>query len=73
MTKNAITVVNVPKAAIALVALVCVSVLGALKVLESDAVLAIISSVVGYAIGNGVAARGGQAVEPIIGKREIEN
>jgi hypothetical protein len=69
MSKNAITIVNVPKATIALVALVCVTVLGALDVLESDAVLAIISSVVGYAIGNGVAARTGQNVQPIIGVR----
>lgn len=73
MTKNAITVVNVPKAAIALVALLCVTILGALDVLESDAVLAIISSVVGYAIGNGVAARTGQPVEPIIGTRKTED
>ena len=73
MRKNSITVVNVPKAVIALVALVCVTVLGALSVLESDAVLAIISSVVGYAIGNGVAARSGQAVDPIIGQRKTED
>lgn len=73
MTKNAITIVNVPKATIALVALVCVTVLGALNVLESDAVLAIISSVVGYAIGNGVAARTGQNVQPIIGVRSSDD
>lgn len=73
MTKNAITIVNVPKATIALVALVCVTVLGALDVLESDAVLAIISSVVGYAIGNGVAARTGQDVQPIIGVRSSDD
>lgn len=73
MTKNAITIVNVPKATIALVALVCVTVLGALDVLESDAVLAIISSVVGYAIGNGVAARTGQNVQPIIGVRSSDD
>jgi len=73
MTKNAITVVNVPKAAVALAALFCVTILGALDVLESDAVLAIISSIVGYAIGNGVAARTGQAVEPIIGTRKTED
>jgi hypothetical protein len=73
MTKNAITIVNVPKATIAFVALVCVTVLGALDVLESDAVLAIISSVVGYAIGNGVAARSGQAVEPILGTRQNDD
>jgi len=73
MSKNVITVVNVPKATIALVALVCVTVLGAVGVLESDAVLAIISSVVGYAIGNGVAARSGQAVEPILGTRKTDD
>jgi hypothetical protein len=73
MTKNAITIVNVPKATIALAALVCVTVLGALDVLESDAVLAIISSVVGYAIGNGVAARTGQDVQPIIGVRSSDD
>lgn len=73
MSKNAITIVNVPKATIALVALVCVTVLGALDVLESDAVLAIISSVVGYAIGNGVAARTGQNVQPIIGVRSSDD
>jgi hypothetical protein len=60
-------VTNPPKAFIALVALICITVLRALDKLDQASFNAIGGLVVGYAVGNGIAARRGEPVEPIFG------
>jgi len=41
----------------------------ATKAIDSNAGLPIVTTIIGYAVGNGIAARTGQPVEPIIGKK----
>ena len=65
-----VNITNPPKALILLVALVCVTVLMAIGKVPTDAGLPLVSATLFYAIGNGVAAKTGQPVEPIIGKKE---
>jgi hypothetical protein len=60
-------VTNPPKAFIALVALICITLLRALDKLDQASFNAIGGLVVGYAVGNGIAARRGDPVEPIFG------
>lgn len=64
------TLNNPPKALILLVALICVTVLLAMGRVTTEAGLPIISAIVFYGIGNGVAARTGKPSEPIIGTKE---
>ena len=61
---------NPSKALIALVGLVCLTVLIAVEAITSEAGLPVITAIIGYAIGNGIAAKSGQPVEPIIGKKQ---
>ncbi len=63
------TLQNPPKAFILLVALICVTVLIAVGRVTTEAGLPIISAIVFYGIGNGVAAKAGKPAEPIIGPR----
>ena len=63
------TITNPPKAFIALVALVCITILRALDKLDQASFNAIAGLLVGYAVGNGIAARQGVPVDPIIGNR----
>ena len=63
------TLQNPSKALIALVALICVTVLIAVGSIDSDQGLPIITMIVGYAVGNGIAARKGDPVDPIIGPK----
>jgi hypothetical protein len=60
-------VTNPPKAFIALVALICITVLRALDKLDQASFNAIGGLVVGYAVGNSIAAVQGKPVEPIFG------
>ena len=62
-------IANPPKALIALVGLVCLTVLMAVNAIPSEAGVGMIGSIIGYAIGNGIAAKTGSAVDPIIGKK----
>ena len=64
------TLTNPPKALIALVALICITVLRALDKLDQASFNAIGGLIVGYAVGNGVAAKQGQRVDPILGRKE---
>lgn len=64
------TLANPPKALIALVALICITILRALDKLDQASFNAIGGLIVGYAVGNGIAARNGQPVQPIIGTKE---
>jgi hypothetical protein len=63
-------ITNPSKALIALVGLVCLTVLLAVDAIPSEAGTGMIGSILGYAIGNGIAAKQGQPVEPIIGKKK---
>ena len=62
-------IANPSKALIALVGLVCLTVLMATNSISSDTGLPIVTTIIGYAVGNGIAAKTGQPVEPIIGKK----
>lgn len=66
------TLNNPPKAFILLVALCCVTLLLALGRVTTEAGLPIISAIVFYGIGNGVAAKTGKPSEPIIGPKNHE-
>jgi membrane protein YqaA with SNARE-associated domain len=63
------TISNPPKAFIALVGLICLTVLMALNAIEEATGTGLIGSILGYAIGNGIAARSGQEVSPIISRK----
>ena len=60
------TLNNPPKALILLVALLCITLLLALGKITTEAGLPIISAIVFYGIGNGVAARAGIKSDPIV-------
>jgi len=60
---------NPSKALIALVGLVCLTILLSVNAIPSEAGIGMIGSILGYAIGNGIAAKTGVPVEPIIGKK----
>lgn len=60
---------NPSKALIALVALICLTVLMAVRAIDSSTGMPVITLIVGYAVGNGIAARKGDPVEPIIGRK----
>ena len=60
---------NPSKALIALVGLVCITVLMVTDSISQDAGIGLVSAIIGYAIGNGIAAKTGQPVDPIIGKK----
>jgi membrane protein YqaA with SNARE-associated domain len=62
-------ITNPPKALIALVGLICLTVLMALNAIQEATGTGLIGSILGYAIGNGVAARKGDLVSPIIGRK----
>jgi hypothetical protein len=64
-----VNIANPSKAFIALASLICLTVLIAVKAITSDAGLPVITAIVGYAIGNGIAAKQGQPVQPIIGAK----
>jgi hypothetical protein len=52
--------------------LVCITILMITNTIESDSGLGLLGLIVGYAVGNGIAARSGQPVEPIIGQQHKE-
>ena len=60
---------NPPKAFIAMVAMVVIAILMISDSIASEAGTGMLGSIVGYAIGNGVAAKTGKDVQPIIGKK----
>lgn len=63
---------NPPKAYIVILALVCITVLMMTNTIESDSGLGLLGLIVGYAVGNGIAAKQGEPIEPIIGHRDRE-
>lgn len=63
--------VNPSKALIALVGLICVTVL-MFGPINSDQGLPILTMIVGYSVGNGMAALTNKPVEPIIRKKDTK-
>ena len=62
-------IANPSKALIALVGLICLTVLMAVNAIASETGVPILTTIIGYAVGNGIAARRGDEVTPIIGKK----
>lgn len=61
---------NPPKAFLLLVAMLCVTVLLAIGAIDQSTGTAMIGSALGYIIGNGVAAKKGEPVEPVFKKAD---
>lgn len=64
--------INSPKAIIAVLGLVAVTLLMVLHTISSDSGMPIITMLVGYSIGNGIARASGVPVEPIIGGKKTD-
>lgn len=62
-------IANPSKALIALVGLICITVLMAIGKLDMDNGMPVMTLIIGYAVGNGIAARQGEPVQPIIGRK----
>lgn len=60
---------NPPKALIALVAMIVIAVLMVADSIANEAGTGMLGTIVGYAVGNGIAAKGNKEVQPIIGKK----
>lgn len=63
------TISNPPKALILLAALVAITILMALGRIETDAGMPLLTAIVFYGVGNGVAARSGKPSDPVIGPK----
>jgi hypothetical protein len=63
------TLTNPPKALIVLVGMICITILMAVGSIEQSAGTGLLGSIIGYAVGNGIAARKGDPVDPIIGRK----
>lgn len=63
-------ITNPPKALILLVALLCITILLATNSIDQNAGLPMISAIVFYGIGNGVAAKNGKDTPKIFGPKE---
>jgi hypothetical protein len=64
---NGLNVNNPPKAYIVILALVCITILMVTNTIEAESGLGLLGLIVGYAVGNGIAAKQDQPVEPILG------
>ena len=67
MTGERLNLNNPPKAFIVVLSLLCITVLLLTKTIEAESGLGLIGLIVGYAIGNGIAAKQGDPIEPILG------
>lgn len=61
---------NPSKAMIALCGLFCITLLMIFERVETSQGMPAITLIIGYAVGNGIAAKQGDDVQPIIGKRD---
>ena len=64
-----VNIANPPKALIVLVGLITVAILMGIGSIEQSAGTGLLGSMIGYAVGNGIAAKNGDPVDPIIGKK----
>lgn len=67
MPNNSLNLNNPPKFYIVILSLLCITILMIVGTIDSDAGLGLLGLIVGYAVGNGIAAKDGDPVEPIIG------
>ena len=63
---------NPSKALIALVGLICITVLLSVGKIETTEGVPIITMIIGYSIGNGMAALTNKEVQPIIRKKDTK-
>lgn len=63
-------IANPSKALIALVGLICLTVLMAIGKLDMDNGMPVITLIIGYAVGNTMSASKRETVEPIIGPKD---
>ena len=63
-------ITNPPKALILMLALVCLTLLLSIGKIDQNAALPMMSAIVFYGIGNGVAAKGGKDSPKIFGPKE---
>lgn len=63
------TIVNLPKLILAVVFIIATTVLLITDHLDPTVGASLLTFIAGYIFGNGVAARSGQSVEPIVGPR----
>jgi len=68
--KSAMSIANPTKGLIALVALILISGLMAIDAIDNATGMPVFTMIVGYAVGNGIAARRGESVTPIIGQKQ---
>lgn len=61
---------NPPKALIALVAMICMTVLRAIDQMDQPSYNGLVGLIVGYAVGNGIAAQKKEPVQPIFSKKD---
>jgi hypothetical protein len=67
---NSVTIANPPKALIALVGMLCITALMIANAIPSEGGTGMLGAIIGYAIGNGIAAGTGKPVDPIIGSKK---
>jgi hypothetical protein len=70
MADSKLAITNPPKAFVASLAMVCITALMMAERISPEAATGMLGAIVGYAIGNGIAATQHQKVQPIIGERE---
>lgn len=61
---------NPPKALIALVAMICMTVLRAVDQMDQPSYNGLVGLIVGYAVGNGIAAQKKEPVQPIFSTKD---
>jgi len=66
---NTMKITNPPKAFILLAALISITLLMAISKITTEAGLPLLTAIVFYGIGNGVAAKTGQDSTPVIGRK----
>jgi hypothetical protein len=62
-------IANPSKALLALAAMICITVLLAVERIPTEAGTGLLGSLLGYVIGNGVGAKQGVPIDPIIGRK----
>lgn len=60
---------NPSKAFIALAGMVCITILLAVNRIPTEAGTGMLGTILGYAVGNGIAAKSGKGSSPIIGPK----
>lgn len=70
MSARTLTVVNAPKLVGIIVAMVLLSILFGIGSLSESGFLGLMGLLVGYLVGNGVAAQQNDPVQPIIGRQD---